>query len=145
MDASGDHVIIAAPDGLTFFDAQTHQATRVLPNSASLWSFALAREAGLIVGAQNTQLLFWHAGHNSRPVVVDLGQQVGACDCTPDGRFAVALVGDKVIRVWDVSRNMLLASFTADYALRFCAIAATGDFVVAAATSGILYRLSLRK
>jgi WD40 repeat protein len=145
MDPSGDHVIVAAPEGLTFFDAQTHQAKRVLDDSASLRRFALSKEAGLIVGVRNTELIFWRTGHDSHPVVVDLGQRVDACDCTPDGRFVAALVEEKVIRVWDVSRNKLLASFTADYALRFCAIAAAGDFVVAAAISGVLYRLSLRK
>lgn len=145
MDASGNHVIVAMPEGLTCFDAQTHQAKRALDDSSSLWRFALSKEDGLIVGVRSSRLIFWHAGRDSHPVVVDFGQWVNACDCTPDGRFAVALLEDKVIRVWDVSRNMLLASFTADYALRFCAIASTGDFVVAAATGGALYRLRLRR
>jgi WD40 repeat protein len=62
------------------------------------------------------------------------GGGVTAVAVTPDGRRAVSGSSDKTLKVWDLERGTLLATFTADQAIY--AVACVSDRLLVAGDAG---------
>jgi WD40 repeat protein len=64
-------------------------------------------------------------------------------DITSDGKVAVTAGSERLVRVWDVELEEILASFATEGELDDCFIADDGKFVMAAESSGTVHVLRL--
>jgi WD40 repeat protein len=61
----------------------------------------------------------------------------------PDGRCAVSASDDYTVKVWNLERSSLIASFSGDSFMISCAIASDGLTIVAGEASGRVHFLRL--
>jgi len=69
---------------------------------------------------------------------------VYAVAVTPDGKRAVSGSVDNTLKVWDLQTGEVLATFTAEGAVRCCAVAPDGCTVVAGDGGGRVYQLKIK-
>ena len=69
--------------------------------------------------------------------------RVTAVAVTPNGSEVISASEDRTLKVWDRKSGNVTASFTADGALRACAVAADGMTVIAGDASGAMHFLKL--
>lgn len=89
----------------------------------------------------------------AKPISLEIGNEVNKITSptaslypvavTPDGKRIISASGDKTLKVWDLENQEVIASFTGDSELLYCAIAPDGVTIVAADKFGILHFLRL--
>jgi len=62
---------------------------------------------------------------------------------TPDGRRAVSASGDQTLKVWDLERGEVVATFTGESSILCCAVGPDGVTIVAGESSGRVHLLRL--
>ena len=68
---------------------------------------------------------------------------VNAVSVFADGRRAISASSDRTLKVWGLATGALLASFTGDASMRCCAVAPTGEVIVAGDVTGRVHFLRL--
>lgn len=151
------YAVAIAPDG-----KQAVSASR--DKTLKLWDLATGTELATLTGHRDSvnavaiapngkqavsasydkTLKLWDLATGTELVTLTRhSDSVWAVAITPDGKQAVSASDDKTLKLWDLATGEVVASFSADGALRCCAVAPDGVTVVAGEQSGRVHFLRL--
>jgi len=113
--SGGINAVAMTPDG--------QRAVSASGNSLKVWDLKSGREIRTLSGHDNG--VIFHVA------------------LTPSGLRAVSVSYDNILKLWDLDRGSLIASFTGDSFMESCSIASDGKTIVAGEVSGIIHFLRL--
>jgi len=106
------------------------QAVALTSDGRRAVSSASAR-SGPAPAAWHGTFKVWDLDRGGDPLTLAHGDGVSRLAITPDGRWLVSDSADGSLKVRDLEQGVVVASFTADAAVGACAVAATGDGLLA--------------
>jgi WD40 repeat protein len=99
-----------------------------------------------LISASDEGLEIWSTQDKAEPLnkLLDYSATINAIAATPCGRFAITASDDRTIKVWELRRAELVATFTGDSGMTSCAVAIDGVTIFAGDRSGRVHCLKLQ-
>lgn len=128
-------------NSLLVWDLERGVELEKFPDPIGVQALSITPDGGRFAGGGGYQILIWDRDSSEQKILKSQHQFITDIALSPDGNRVLSVSSDRSLELWDIEREEVLASFTGENPLSFCALGENGGQIMAGEESGLIHIL----